>query len=99
MTADSVRQSGAHQSGDIEPTREMVRAGVRALERCRDACSDAETAEEVYIAMARHLASSRPMIEAGVDFCRREYEWTDRRLSEATREDLRKILAVCLSAE
>jgi hypothetical protein len=36
------------------------------------------------------------MIEAGVAFCSQEYEWTDRRLAEVTRSDMRRILSVVL---
>jgi hypothetical protein len=38
------------------------------------------------------------MIEAGVSLCRQEYQWTDRRLSEATALDVRRIVEAVLSA-
>ena len=43
---------------EIKVTREMVDAGLVALDYCRGAFSEEETVREVYIAMAR--ASARP---------------------------------------
>ena len=36
------------------------------------------------------------MIEAGVQFCRDNYQWTDRRLSEITRDDVAGLFGACL---